>query len=91
MNAAGQVQLKAVYTIVERPNAKARWVRIGIGFVNHDGSVNVRLDAMPVNGTLHIRDHRRRGEGGLDAGDAPEDASAGQEGLSSWFGEEETR
>ncbi len=53
------VQLKAVYTIVERPNSKSRWVRIGIGFVNHDGSVNVKLDAVPVNGTLHIRDHVR--------------------------------
>ena len=54
------VQLKAVYTIVERPGVRSRWVRIGIGFVNHDGSINVKLDAVPVNGTLHIRNHQRR-------------------------------
>jgi hypothetical protein len=31
-------------------------VRIGAAFVNRDGSLHVRLDAMPVNGKLHIRD-----------------------------------
>ncbi len=54
------VQLKAIYTIVEREGAKNRWVRIGIGFVNQDGSINVRLDAMPVNGRLHVRNHKRK-------------------------------
>ena len=48
---------KAVYTIVERPGAEKKyWVRIGSAFVNRDQSLNVRLDAMPVNGTIHIRD-----------------------------------
>jgi hypothetical protein len=46
---------KAVYTIAER-NGRKHWVRIGIAFVNRDGSYNVRLDAVPVNGSLHIRD-----------------------------------
>lgn len=50
---------KAVYTIVEqaRPGGTRKlWLRIGIAFVNRDGSLNIRLDAMPVNGTLHVRD-----------------------------------
>jgi len=47
----------AVYTIVERAkDKKGFWVRIGAAFRNHDGSLNVRLDAMPVNGTMHIRE-----------------------------------
>lgn len=48
---------KAVYTIVQRPGAEKKfWVRIGSAFVNSDQSINVRLDAMPTNGTIHIRD-----------------------------------
>lgn len=55
------VHLKAVYTIVEREGTKGnRWVRIGIGFVNQDGSINVRLDAVPINGRLHVRDHQKK-------------------------------
>lgn len=50
---------KAVYTIVERAgdSSKKFWLRIGTAFVNRDGSINVKLDAMPTNGTLHIRDY----------------------------------
>jgi len=47
---------KAVYTIVERGPEKKYWVRIGTAFTNRDQSLNVRLDASPVNGQLHIRD-----------------------------------
>lgn len=59
MTQTQEVQTKSVYTIVERQQ-KSRWVRIGIGFVNRDGSINVRLDAVPVNGKLHLRDYKRR-------------------------------
>jgi hypothetical protein len=49
-----------VYTIVDRkteedPDRKSLWVHIGIAFVNRDGSINARLNALPVNGTVHIR------------------------------------
>ena len=37
---------------------KDRWTRIGIGFVNRDSSINVVLDAIPLNGRLQIRDRR---------------------------------
>jgi len=74
MGGSREVKLKAIYTIVEREGASSRWVRIGIGFVNSDGSINVRLDAVPVNGRLHVRDHQRRrkekeerGEGSVDS------------------------
>ena len=53
-------ELKAVYTIVERKEARNIWIRIGIGFVNQDGSINVRLDAVPVNGRLHIRNFQKK-------------------------------
>ena len=53
--------MKAVWTMVERSQpsatgAKAYWTRVGVGFVNRDGSITLRLDALPVNGTLQVRD-----------------------------------
>jgi len=59
--------MKTVYTIIERGQGKSFWVRIGVGFTNRDGSLNLRLDAIPVNGTLQVRDwepYDRRPEAG---------------------------
>lgn len=36
------------------------WVRAGTAFCNKDGSFNVVLDVMPLNGRLHIRDVMER-------------------------------
>jgi hypothetical protein len=47
---------KPVFTIVEREGRKPFYVRIGIAFVNKDESLNVKLDGLPTNGSLHIRD-----------------------------------
>jgi hypothetical protein len=50
---------KVVYTIVERRrDGKKFWLRIGAAFPNRDGSLNVHLDATPVNGQLQIRDYQ---------------------------------
>ena len=61
--ATTEKQRYAVYTIVENASGGDDfWQRIGIGFQNKDGSVNVILNALPVNGTLHIRvDEPREG------------------------------
>lgn len=48
--------MKAVYTIVERGQGKSIWIRVGVGFTNRDGSLNLKLDALPVSGTLQVRD-----------------------------------
>jgi len=58
-------KLKIVYTITER-GERSFWNRIGVGYVNRDGSVNIKLDAMPVNGTMQVRDWQDRDD------DAPE-------------------
>ena len=55
--------VKDVFTISEigsetAEGVRERWTRIGIGFVNRDESINIILDAMPVNGRLHVRDRR---------------------------------
>lgn len=53
---------KVVYAVIER-GARRHWLRVGLAFVNRDGSLNVRLDAVPFTGQLHIRDPNQS-EGG---------------------------
>jgi hypothetical protein len=50
------VPWKVVYTIVERGKGRRVWLRVGVAFVNRDQSLNVRLDAVPISGQLHIRE-----------------------------------
>lgn len=54
-------KMKIVYSISER-NGKSYWNRIGVAFLNSDGSLNVKLEAFPVSGELHIRDYVPREE-----------------------------
>jgi hypothetical protein len=68
---------RPVYTIVER-NAKKYWVRIGTAFDNRDRSINLKLDAMPTNGTLQIRDRDERR--------AWDDSRAGNGDVADFFG-----
>ena len=46
-----------VFTIIESKDEgkKDYWQDVGMAFENKDGSINVLLNALPVNGTLHIR------------------------------------
>ncbi len=44
------------------------WVRAGNAFVTKDGSMNIWLDVLPLNGTLHIRETQEK----KDAAVAPE-------------------
>lgn len=51
--------MRDVFTVVENPKGgKDFWVKVGVAFVNKDGSENVILHALPVNGRLQIRDRR---------------------------------
>jgi hypothetical protein len=54
-----QPKFKVAYVITER-NDKTYWNRIGVAFTNKDGSINVKLDALPIGGTLQIRDYEPR-------------------------------
>ena len=56
----GGVSVKEVYTIVANDNGKDFWIRVGVAFENKDGSLNVRLNCLPLNGTLHIRDRKEK-------------------------------
>ena len=50
-----QTKVKIVYVITERNN-RHFWNRVGVAFVNRDGSLNVKLEAVPVSG--EFRDPR---------------------------------
>ena len=69
----------AVFSIREGKGGSI-WVRAGSAFVNKDGSLNVLLDVLPLDGKLHVREAadkkdtagaggggRYGVEGGLDA------------------------
>jgi len=55
----------AVFSIREGKGGTV-WVRAGSAFVNRDGSLNVLLDVLPLDGKLHVR------EAGDRRGEAPE-------------------
>jgi len=45
-----------IYTVVEKPSAsKGIWLEIGVASENRDGSISGKLDCLPVNGTIQIR------------------------------------
>jgi hypothetical protein len=47
-----------IYTIVEKPGQeKGIWLEIGVGSENRDGSIRGKLDALPSNGMIHIREY----------------------------------
>ena len=67
---------RSIYTIVQRAG-RTLWIRVGIGFVNRDDSINLYLDALPVSGQLQVRQYRRRDDA---APNAPEPLALGEEG-----------
>ncbi len=52
---------KDVFTVVKN-GEKEYWNRIGTAFPNKDGSLTVRLNALPLDGRLAIRTPQRPGE-----------------------------
>jgi hypothetical protein len=69
--------MKMVWTMIERaPSgggpAKTFWTKVGVGFVNRDGSITLKLDAIPISGTMQVREwepYDRRPD--ADLGPAP--------------------
>ena len=51
----------AVFSIREGKGGTV-WVRAGSAFVNRDGSLNVLLDVLPLDGKLHVREAGDRRE-----------------------------
>ena len=55
-----------IYTIVEKQNlSKGIWLEIGVARENRDGSLSGKLDALPANGTIHIREYEQSKNNGF--------------------------
>jgi hypothetical protein len=52
----------AVFSIRENKGGSI-WVRAGSAFVNKDGSLNLLLDVLPLDGKLHVREAGEKKEG----------------------------
>ena len=61
MNERSNARMKIVYAITEK-GEKSYWTRIGVAYTNRDNSITVKLDALPISGTLQIRDEEARSE-----------------------------
>lgn len=57
-----RAKMKLVYVITEGRDGRKFWNKIGVAFENSDGSPNVKLEALPVGGEMHIRDYVPRDE-----------------------------
>ena len=57
---AGPRPFKVVYSITEGKNGKSYWTRIGAAFTNRDGSLTLKLDCVPLGGTMQVRDPEPR-------------------------------
>ena len=45
-----------VYSVKRTRDDRSIWVRAGSAFVNRDGSINLILDVLPLDGKLHVRE-----------------------------------
>ena len=61
-------RMKVCYNITQR-GEKKYWNRIGVAFVNSDGSINVKLETLPITGEFQIRDYQLNPDNGHGAGD----------------------
>ncbi len=50
-------KMKFIYVISTGKGDKKFWTKVGVAFVNRDGSLNCKLDSLPIDGELHIRDY----------------------------------
>jgi hypothetical protein len=74
-----QAKVKFIYVITGKGDKKY-WTKVGVAFVNRDGSLNCKLDSLPIGGELHIRDYvpRERDE---DDGRVPMERVSGPHAL----------
>jgi hypothetical protein len=62
-DATKKAKMKSVFTTIPYgPDGKKKWMNVGTGFVNEDGSISLKLDALPINGQLTVRAYQTREE-----------------------------
>lgn len=51
---------KVLCPVQNEKTGRTYWMKLGIAFENRDGSTNIYLDALPVNGKLQLREFDER-------------------------------
>ena len=51
-----KLQVYSIKETVEKDEKRTLWVKAGTAWVNRDGSLNVYLDVLPLDGKLHVRE-----------------------------------
>jgi hypothetical protein len=51
-----RLQVFSIKELIEKNEKKTVWVKAGVAWVNRDGSLNVYLDVLPLDGKLHVRE-----------------------------------
>jgi hypothetical protein len=51
-----RLQVFSIKEIMEENEKKKIWVKAGSAWINRDGSMNVYLDVLPLDGKLHVRE-----------------------------------
>ena len=51
-----RLQVFSIKETVEKEEKRTLWVKAGTAWVNRDGSLNVYLDVLPLDGKLHVRE-----------------------------------
>jgi hypothetical protein len=46
--------------VITKSGTRSFWTKIGVAFTNSDGSLNVRLNALPINGEMQLREPKER-------------------------------
>jgi hypothetical protein len=69
-----------VFSMKENPSKDGRerttvWVKAGSAWINRDGSMNVYLDVLPLDGRLHVREYVEKRDGGGDVRTSPANGS----------------
>ncbi len=62
-----KLQVFSIKELAEKNDEKKTvWVKAGMAWVNRDGSLNVYLDVLPLDGKLHVREalEERRADAG---------------------------
>jgi hypothetical protein len=50
------VKNKVVVYVIAKKGERTFWTKVGTGTRNADGSIDAKLDSLPIEGKLHIRD-----------------------------------
>lgn len=72
----------AVFSIRENSKGVSIWVRAGNASVNKDGSLNVYLDVLPIDGRLHVREAGEKREAASNGASRSEPVSTMPEAAS---------